>query len=263
MLESQQGYAGSAPGPCDAGIESPERRTRPWQVAGSAYGATWPTTRHLMVVSPDSSLHHQRHLGDLFRRWGNQMGVSTTLTGWSQRLRPPPGNDLAEQLHADDATVGHPIPTTALSIDLPHTVTNEDALAAVDLILAGASAWVVTRRAVVGNGALPRKPYLERFALSRRAAGSKEEYRRRYLIGHVPLVLENNPLFDGYVVNLVDAPNNDWDGLTQQRFSSPQRWIDHDRQLFEAKPAVAADLRTLVKTVVQFAATDRIHILGQ
>jgi hypothetical protein len=95
-----------------------------------------------------------------------------------------------------------------------------------------------------------------RLGLTRRLAGlSRAEYARHWKDVHVPLVMGAGPLFDRYVVNIVEHPGEDVDGpdgVVEQQFPDEATCREHDRQVLEDKPAVLADVRTFVGGAEQF-----------
>jgi hypothetical protein len=84
------------------------------------------------------------------------------------------------------------------------------------------------------------------------------EFRDHYLGHHVPMVMGLGPLFDHYVVNLVD--DGPWDSVTEQRFTDTKSWTEHDRQIREEKPAVMADLGRFLGHVTEFRGDNRIEV---
>jgi hypothetical protein len=89
--------------------------------------------------------------------------------------------------------------------------------------------------------------------LRRRRGMTREEFGDHYLCHHVPLVMDQGPLFQQYSVSLVDSPRDGgWDAVVWQTFADLATWAEHDRQVMEEKPAVREDLARFVGELVSF-----------
>ena len=102
-----------------------------------------------------------------------------------------------------------------------------------------------------------------RLGLIRRLASlDHQSFRSHYLETHAPLVVEQTPLFDRYVVHIADSGQSGWDAINEQRFENVDRWAEHDALILETRPAVRADLRRFVAGMIQFAGRDRNEFGG-
>jgi hypothetical protein len=54
------------------------------------------------------------------------------------------------------------------------------------------------------------------------------------------------------VVNLVVDAGAEWDGVVEQQFANRAVLDEHDRQVFEDKPAIADDVRRFIGGAQQF-----------
>jgi hypothetical protein len=90
------------------------------------------------------------------------------------------------------------------------------------------------------------RPPITRFALSRRHADwSLDDLADHWLRRHAPLVVQG-PLFDRSTINIAETPSA-WDGVVEQRFTTREHLLEHDRRIRNDKP-VAADVKRFVES---------------
>ena len=122
----------------------------------------------------------------------------------------------------------------------------------------GEQVSLVTERVVLACPQVPEALWQGpiRVGLLYRAPGlSQEQFMDAYL-AHGDLVLAHGPLFAQYVINLMLDTSRGWDAVVEQWFDSAEVWAEHDRQVLQDKPAVAADVRRLIGSTRQFVGRD-------
>lgn len=178
-------------------------------------------------------------LGSLAAAIGHPVEVST--------LTPPPQDRLSAAL------AGSP----AFPVEPRYFVRILDSVDAGELgrmlrlqqVVAG---WICDERGILAPSTdLPGA--LSRLAFARRRSDiDHPQFVAHYLGTHVPLVMQAGPLFRRYVVRLVDDPQ--WDAIVQQEFVDRDTWNEHDRLIFEQKPAIREDLGNFLGGIVQYSA---------
>ncbi|MCW2839056.1 MAG: EthD domain [Aeromicrobium sp.] len=179
---------------------------------------------------------------------------------WVARLVPPRQESLTRNLDQQGLSLGPALPTHAIGLDVPGLGADEAVAltGAVGARLGTGWCWVTEQHVFVESDAA-RPDAVYRFAMARRMAHlDHEQFRSHYLQTHAPLVVAQGPLFDRYVVSMID--DEQWDAVAEQRFADFDTWAEHDRQIFEDKPAVRADLPNFLGGVVQLAAVDRLEV---
>jgi hypothetical protein len=179
---------------------------------------------------------------------------------WVARLVPPRQESLTRNLDQQGLSLGPVPPTHAIGLDVP-VLGAEEALGlarAVGARLGTDWCWTTDQHVFVESDE-PLPGAVHRFAMARRMAHLDHgQFRSHYLRTHAPLVVAQGPLFDRYVVSMID--DEQWDAVAEQRFADFDTWAEHDRQIFEDKPAVRADLPNFLGGVVQLAAVHRLEV---
>lgn len=85
---------------------------------------------------------------------------------------------------------------------------------------------------------------------------SRSEFGAHWNIVHVPKVLAAQPLFIGYVTNVVTDDRYGWDGLIEQWFVNRDEMIRHVELNRETKPQIMADVPKMLSSADLFVTVD-------
>ncbi|WP_433502992.1 hypothetical protein ACQP04_24990 [Pseudonocardia halophobica] len=80
---------------------------------------------------------------------------------------------------------------------------------------------------------------------------SRADFARHWMESHVPTVMVAGPLFDRYVVNIVEGGDS-IDGVVEQQFPDEATCREHDRLAMQEKPQVRADMQKFIGGAEQF-----------
>ena len=209
--------------------------------------------RSLIALSDDASVHDKQSLGRL-----RHILRDEALRGWSMALTPPPQSAVTEWLNPTELTLGDTSPRVALGLSAQ---TTDDALRDLRDQFCCSWLWEVETHVQMGTARDGGdRGGIYRLGLIRRLTSlDRDTFRRHYLQTHAPLVVQQNPLFDRYVVHIANSGPSGWDAINEQRFDSAQRWAEHDALILATRPAVRADLRRFVGGMIQFAGRDRVE----
>jgi hypothetical protein len=183
-------------------------------------------------------------------------GMEITL----RRLAPPrtTGSPVIDPAQVSPPLVPAPAPNLLLTLRAPlaDEGTGRDALACIDGLAAGTRAFSVDEFVAVAGEPTDR-PTVSRVGLIRRPDGTTvDEFWRHWTGRHVPMVLAQGPLFSRYIPNLVLTPEQPWDGVVEQWFLDVATWNEHDRQIREEKPEIAADIANFIGRFMQWETTE-------
>jgi hypothetical protein len=208
-----------------------------------------------VALSSDAAAHDAIALRKTLLRLHSDLGIEPDpgSTASAQVLGVPPSSLLKDSVNAADLSIDPVQAKVALRLTLcgirysPQEVVKE-----VRKSLGTGLVWEVSRHVGLRRDVDRSDSTVERIAFGKKRQGmTRERFMSHYLGTHVPLVMSHGPLFDRYVVNEIKQ-RDEWDSITQQQFSSAEQLMEHDRQLFESKPLVAADLPNFLGGVVQF-----------
>lgn len=122
-------------------------------------------------------------------------------------------------------------------------------------------AWPLRETLLQDLGSPLTDATVSRIVLSRRLDSiTREQFGEHWLTQHAPLVLSQGPGFSRYSVGPVADDGEPFDGIAEQRFDSQAQWTEHDRQVFESKPEVRADIPRFIGGGQQLAATGQLTI---
>jgi hypothetical protein len=221
----------------------------------------------LVLLSDDENCHRQDSLLDLLHDFESLMPVGNTgrLDGVlkSALLRPPPDNRLADSV--GDASPNLNISAAATVVTMATLADNLSQVPEVARDIAARhgyrSAWWVTPHTLLDDQ--ERTSTVMRFCLTRGLPQySHRQFIDHYLDVHAPLVLANNPLFLHYVINepVRERDLHPWGAIIEQYFADTETWIEHDRRIFEEKPAVAEDIKRFLGEIVVFSGHQLVSV---
>lgn len=212
-----------------------------------------PPTTFIALTSADG-WDDRGHLRELV------LDLADSGRAWAARLVPPQQEALTRNLDQQGLTLGARPPSLAVGLEVALREVDDvdDVVRALAERLETSWCWATEQHTFIESDE-PRPDAVYRFALARRMSHlDHEQFRTHYVTTHAPLVVEKGPLFDRYVVSMLD--DDQWDAVAEQRFADFDTWAEHDRQLFEDKPEVRADLPNFLGGVVQLAAVGRVEV---
>jgi hypothetical protein len=225
--------------------------------------------RSFVALSSEPADHDRTRLSAILTR----LGAGPGSRAWALRLTAPTQNRLATNLDDTRLSLGPIMPLVAVGLEIRVEPDMEESPVHPRELLAAFGwdrLWAVETHVRYGGAVDPDSGHIYRFAIAKRARHLDHAgFVAHYLDRHAPLVLRSRPLFDRYVVSVIEESDSDvadaagggqWDAIAEQRFADHAQWAEHDRQLFEEKPAVRADLGRFLGGIVQFSGSRRIEV---